>query len=205
MEDQAWTCWQRLLRALEGPVPWGTGRPMTGQVCRFVLVFNCSNNRSFLQNVCVSRWILQGTLVDDDVATHLPPEMGPNQWRLCFGKHQLSVLGTPWPQCRLPRAYREQNVGLLRSVDNSPMCLGPGMPRIFLKYYVPRMMLEIPGGGWGMSDALITTLATAEYRVVLILAWQVCNSVIFLVQKILHSPNAIFCATCGMLFYEWLV
>ena len=47
------------------------------------------------------------------------------------------------------------------------------MPDIFLSYYVPRMMLELAGGGFGMSDPLITLLATVEYRVVLILAWQV--------------------------------
>ena len=96
--------------------------------------------------------------------------MGPNQWTLSFGVHELAVVGTLWPHCRLPRVYREQNVGLFHSVKNSPMCLGPWMPDIFLRYYVPRMMLEVPGGGHGMSDALITILATAEYRVVLILA-----------------------------------
>ena len=53
------------------------------------------------------------------------------------------------------------------------MVLGPAMPDIFLAYYVPRMMLELVGGGFGMSDSLITLLATLEYRVVLILAWQV--------------------------------
>ena len=53
------------------------------------------------------------------------------------------------------------------------MVLGSAMPDIFLTYYVPRMMLELAEGGFGMSDDLITLLATVEYRVVLILAWQV--------------------------------
>ena len=53
------------------------------------------------------------------------------------------------------------------------MVLGSVMPDIFLTYYVPRMMLELPEGGHGMLDDLVTLLATVEYRVVLILAWQV--------------------------------
>ena len=53
------------------------------------------------------------------------------------------------------------------------MVLGSAMPDIFLSYYVPRMMLELVGGGFGMSDSLISLLATVEYRVILILAWQV--------------------------------
>ena len=53
------------------------------------------------------------------------------------------------------------------------MVLGLAMPDVFLSYYVSRMMLELAGGGFGMSDSLISLLATVEYRVVLILAWQV--------------------------------
>ena len=85
MEDQAWACWRRLLSALEGPVPWGTGRPITGQVRRLVIVYTVLTANLF---------------------------------------------------------YR----------------------------------MFVSAGGF----SLITTLATAEYRVVLILAWQVCNSVMFL-------------------------
>ena len=127
----------------------------------------------FVQEKLVCRWKLQGTLVDDVTAALLPRELTPLRWTVSFGEYTLEVLGAPWPQCRLPRLVGYQDVGYLRTVRWSPMVLGSWMPDIFLSYWVPRMMLELPGGGYGISDGLISLLATVEYRVVLILAWQV--------------------------------
>ena len=126
-----------------------------------------------MQEVLISRWKLQGTLVDDSTALRLPRELTALRWTVSFGRYTIPVLGAPWPQCRLPRVVRSQDVSHLRTVRFSPMVLGSAMPDVFLSYYVPRMMLELAGGGFGMSDSLITLLATVEYRVVLILAWQV--------------------------------
>ena len=127
----------------------------------------------FVQEMLVCRWKLQGTLVDDVTAARLPRDLTPLRWTIAFGQCELDVLGAPWPQCRLPRLVRYQDVKYLRTVRWSPMVLGSWMPDVFLSYYVPRMMLELVGGGFGMSDSLITLMATLEYRVVLILAWQV--------------------------------
>ena len=128
-----------------------------------------------VQEVLIIRWKLQGTLVDDSTALRLPRELTALRWTVSFGQYTFPVLGAPWPQCRLPRVVRSQDVNHLRTVKFSPMVLGSVMPDIFLTYYVPRMMLELPEGGFGMSDDLVTLLATVEYRVVLILAWQVLN------------------------------
>ena len=126
-----------------------------------------------VQEVLCCRWKLQGRLVDDSVALRLPRGISALRWTVSFGRYTIPVLGAPWPQCRLPRLARSQDVNSLRTVRHSPMVLGSAMPDVFLTYYVPRMMLELAGGGFGMSDPLITLLATVEYRVVLILAWQV--------------------------------
>ena len=126
-----------------------------------------------MQEVLCCRFKLQGTLVDDKVALRLPRGITALRWTVSFGQYSIPCLGAPWPQCRLPRLARTQDVDYLRTVRHSPMVLGPAMPDVFLTYYVPRMMLELVGGGYGMSDHLITLLATLEYRVVLILAWQV--------------------------------
>ena len=125
------------------------------------------------QEVLCCRFKLQGTLVDDSVALRLPRGISALRWTVSFGQYTISCRSAPWPQCRLPRLVRSQDVNNLRMVRESPMVLGPAMPDIFLTYYVPRMMLELVGGGFGMSDSLITLMATLEYRVVLILAWQV--------------------------------
>ena len=127
----------------------------------------------FVQEMLVCRWKLQGTLVDDVTAARLPRDLTPLRWTIAFGQYTLNVLGAPWPQCRLPRLVRYQDVKYLRTVRWSPMVLGSWMPDVFLSYYVPRMMLELPEGGYGITDGLVTLLATVEYRVVLILAWQV--------------------------------
>ena len=126
-----------------------------------------------VQEKLVCRWKLQGTLVDDVTAALLPRDLTPLRWTISFGEYTLDVLGAPWPQCRLPRLVGYQDVGYLRTVRWSPMVLGSWMPDVFLSHYVPRMMLELPEGGHGISDGLISLLATVEYRVVLILAWQV--------------------------------
>ena len=128
-----------------------------------------------VQESLVCRWKLQGTLVDDVTAARLPRDQTPLRWTISFGQYTLNVLGAPWPQCRLPRLVRYQDVKYLRTVRWSPMVLGSWMPDVFLSYYVPRMMLELPEGGYGITDGLVTLLATVEYRVVLILAWQVCS------------------------------
>ena len=125
------------------------------------------------QEVLCCRFKLQGTLVDDSVALRLPRGISALRWTVSFGQYTIPCRSAPWPQCRLPRLVRSQDVNNLRMVRESPMVLGPAMPDIFLAYYVPRMMLELVGGGFGMSDSLITLMATLEYRVVLILAWQV--------------------------------
>ena len=126
-----------------------------------------------MQEVLGCRFKLQGTLVDDSVALRLPRGISALRWTVSFGQYTIPCRSAPWPQCRLPRLVRTQEVNNLRMVRESPMVLGPAMPDVFLTYYVPRMMLELVGGGFGMSDHLITLMATLEYRVVLILAWQV--------------------------------
>ena len=103
----------------------------------------------FVQEKLVCRWKLQGTLVDDVTAALLPRELTPLRWTVSFGEYTLEVLGAPWPQCRLPRLVGYQDVGYLRTVRWSPMVLGSWMPDIFLSYWVPRMMLELPGGDTG--------------------------------------------------------
>ena len=131
------------------------------------------NFECLFQDVLTSQWKLQGTLVDDCTALRLPRVLTPLRWSVSFGQYTIGVLGAPWPQCRLPRIVLSQDVNHLRTVWHSPMVLGSAMPDIFLTYYVPRMMLEFPEGGFGMSDDLVTLLVTVKYRVVLILAWPV--------------------------------
>ena len=150
--------------------------------------FDCMtsfNKHCCVQELLVCRWKLQGTLVDDVTAARLPRDLTPLRWTIAFGQYTLNVLGAPWPQCRLPRLVRYQDVKYLRTVRWSLMVLGSWMPDVFLSYYVPRMMLELPEGGFGMSDSLVTLLATAEYRAVLILAWQVLGGLILIVFQVL--------------------
>ena len=99
------------------------------------------------QDILTSRWKLQGTLVDDMAAVRLPRVLTPLRWTVSFGQYSFGVLGALWPQCRLPRIVRSQDVNLLRTVRHLLMVLGSVMPDIFLTHYVPRMMLELPGGG----------------------------------------------------------
>ena len=78
----------------------------------------------FVQEMLVCRWKLQGTLVDDVTAARLPRDLTPLRWTIAFGQYTLNVLGAPWPQCRLPRLVRYQDVKYLRTVRWSPMVLG---------------------------------------------------------------------------------